>query len=73
MLGAVRGVDPETGHHFDDTKRFVDAVGLDDVAAHYGFRRVVAALDQDVGPDGFDQVQRGVFVEEDDQVNESVE
>ena len=29
MLGAVRGVDPETGHHFDDTKRYVDAVGLD--------------------------------------------
>ena len=28
MLGAVRGVDPETGHHFDDTKRYVDAVGL---------------------------------------------
>jgi len=27
MLGAVRGVDPETGHHFDDTKRFVDDVG----------------------------------------------
>jgi 4-oxalmesaconate hydratase len=28
MLGAVRGVDPETGNYFDDTKRFVDAVGL---------------------------------------------
>ncbi len=31
MLGAVRGVDPETGHYFDDTKRYVDAVGLDAV------------------------------------------
>jgi 4-oxalmesaconate hydratase len=28
MVGAVRGIDPETGHHFDDTKRYVDAVGL---------------------------------------------
>jgi 4-oxalmesaconate hydratase len=25
MLGAVRGIDPTTGHHFDDTKRYVDA------------------------------------------------
>ncbi|MGH6925322.1 MAG: amidohydrolase family protein [Propylenella sp.] len=24
MLGAVKGIDPETGHHFDDTKRYVD-------------------------------------------------
>jgi 4-oxalmesaconate hydratase len=28
MVGAVRGIDPKTGHHFDDTKRYVDAVGL---------------------------------------------
>lgn len=28
MLGAVRGVDPETGHHWDDTKRYIDALGL---------------------------------------------
>jgi 4-oxalmesaconate hydratase len=25
-VGAVRGIDPETGHAFDDTKRYVDAV-----------------------------------------------
>ena len=24
MLGAVKGVDPETGHNYDDTKRYVD-------------------------------------------------
>ena len=30
MLGAVRGVDPETGHHWDDTKRYVDALPLSD-------------------------------------------
>ena len=28
MLGAVRGVDPETGFHFDDTKRYIDAVDI---------------------------------------------
>src|SRR3984885_169809 len=30
MLGAVRGVDPETGNNFDDTKRFIDALALTD-------------------------------------------
>jgi 4-oxalmesaconate hydratase len=24
MIGAVRGIDPETGHHYDDTKRYLD-------------------------------------------------
>ena len=32
MVGAVRGVDPDTGHHFDDTKRYVDAAAIDDAA-----------------------------------------
>ena len=26
MVGAVRGIDPETGHYFDDTKRYLDAL-----------------------------------------------
>jgi 4-oxalmesaconate hydratase len=26
MVGAVKGIDPETGHNFDDTKRYIDAV-----------------------------------------------
>ena len=26
MYGAVKGVDPETGHHYDDTKRYIDAI-----------------------------------------------
>lgn len=30
MFGAVKGVDPETGHNFDDTKRYVDALDLSD-------------------------------------------
>jgi 4-oxalmesaconate hydratase len=28
MVGAVRGLDPETGHFFDDTKRYVDALDI---------------------------------------------
>ncbi len=28
MIGAVRGVDPETGHHYDDTKRYIDQLKL---------------------------------------------
>lgn len=28
MIGAVRGKDPCTGHHFDDTKRYVDGLAL---------------------------------------------
>ena len=24
MVGAVRGVDPDTGHYYDDTKRYID-------------------------------------------------
>ena len=26
VVGAVRGIDPETGHYFDDTRRYIDAV-----------------------------------------------
>ncbi len=30
MIGAVRGIDPESGHFFDDTKRYIDASDLSD-------------------------------------------
>jgi 4-oxalmesaconate hydratase len=30
MVGAVRGIDPESGHHFDDTLRYVDGAALSD-------------------------------------------
>ena len=50
MLGAVRGVDPQTGHYFDDTKRYIDA--LDDSARRHkrqifelNARRVYPRLD----------------------------
>jgi len=26
IIGAVKGIDPETGHNYDDTKRYIDAV-----------------------------------------------
>jgi 4-oxalmesaconate hydratase len=28
MVGAVRGLDPETGNYFDDTKRYIDAAAI---------------------------------------------
>ena len=32
MVGAVRGIDPETGHYYDDTKRYIEnAVNLSEV------------------------------------------
>jgi 4-oxalmesaconate hydratase len=30
MVGAVRGIDPETGQYYDDTKRYIEALGLSD-------------------------------------------
>ncbi len=30
MVGAVRGIDPRTGHYFDDTKRYIDALDISD-------------------------------------------
>lgn len=38
MVGAVKGIDPQTGFHFDDTRRYLDAVeSLDDRARHMLF------------------------------------
>jgi 4-oxalmesaconate hydratase len=49
MVGAVRGIDPETGHYFDDTRRYVDALPIDDEQRHAIFegnaRRVFPRLD----------------------------
>ena len=28
LLGAVRGIDPRTGHHYDDTKRYIDGAAV---------------------------------------------
>jgi 4-oxalmesaconate hydratase len=28
MIGAVRGIDPETGHYYDDTKRYIESSSI---------------------------------------------
>jgi 4-oxalmesaconate hydratase len=28
IVGAVKGIDPETGHYFDDTKRYIEAAAI---------------------------------------------
>jgi 4-oxalmesaconate hydratase len=49
MVGAVRGIDPQTGHYFDDTKRYVDARELTESDRRKVFelnaRRVYPRLD----------------------------
>ena len=49
MVGAVRGIDPTTGHYFDDTKRYVDALDISDAERDAIFegnaRRVFPRLD----------------------------
>jgi 4-oxalmesaconate hydratase len=48
MVGAVRGIDPETGNYFDDTKRYLDALPLTSSDRHKIFegnaRRVFPRL-----------------------------
>jgi len=50
MIGAVRGIDPTTGHYFDDTKRYVDALDISEAERHAIFegnaRRVFPRLDR---------------------------
>ena len=50
MVGAVRGIDPETGNYFDDTRRYVDALDISEEDKHKVFelnaRRVYPRLDK---------------------------
>ena len=50
MIGAVRGIDPETGHHYDDTRRYVEAAKLTPEERRMVFegnaRRVYPRLDR---------------------------
>lgn len=51
MIGAVRDIDPRTGHYFDDTKKYVDATSnLSDAQRAQVFegnaRRVYPRLDR---------------------------
>ena len=49
MIGAVQGIDPETGNYYDDTKRYIDACTLSDEDKKKVFetnaRRVFGRLD----------------------------
>jgi 4-oxalmesaconate hydratase len=49
MVGAVKGVDPDTGFNFDDTKRYIDALSIGDADKARIFegnaRRVFGRLD----------------------------
>jgi 4-oxalmesaconate hydratase len=55
IFGAVRGIDPETGHAYDDTKRFLEAVTWLDAGARakifeHNVRRVFPRLDRLIAP-----------------------
>ena len=50
MIGAVRGIDPQTGHYYDDTKRYVEATANLNAEQRYqvyegNARRVFSRLD----------------------------
>jgi 4-oxalmesaconate hydratase len=49
MVGAVRGIDPRTGHPFDDTRRYIEATGLSEAAKEgvyqHNARRAYPRLD----------------------------
>jgi 4-oxalmesaconate hydratase len=52
LLGAVKGIDPETGFHWDDTKRYVDALDISEddrrKVLELNARRVYPRLDSRV-------------------------
>ena len=49
MIGAVRGIDPESGHCYDDTRRYVEAAHIEDATRYAIYegnaRRVYPRLD----------------------------
>jgi 4-oxalmesaconate hydratase len=50
MIGAVRGIDPETGHYYDDTKRYIESTANLNAEQRYevyegNARRVFSRLD----------------------------
>lgn len=56
LLGAVNAVDPETGHSFDDTRRYIESIGLSEQELHAVFmqnaRRVYPLLDRTLAEQG---------------------
>ncbi|MGH8226577.1 MAG: amidohydrolase family protein [Steroidobacteraceae bacterium] len=56
MVGAVRGIDPRTGHYYDDTKRYIDALPVSEADRYKIFegnaRKVYPRLAERLGPPG---------------------
>ena len=54
MVGAVRGIDPQSGHYYDDTKRYVDGAAIDDADRRSilegNARRVFPRIEKALGP-----------------------
>jgi 4-oxalmesaconate hydratase len=50
MIGAVRGIDPTTGHYYDDTRRYIESAAIEPEARHKIYeanaRRVYPRLDR---------------------------
>jgi 4-oxalmesaconate hydratase len=62
MLGAVKGIDPETGHYYDDTKRYIDQAEALNAGSRYKIfegnaRRVYPRLDKQLEMRGRPGVQ----------------
>jgi 4-oxalmesaconate hydratase len=58
MIGAVRGIDPETGHYYDDTKRYIESTTNLNAEQRYAVyegnaRRVFSRLDTQLKAKGF--------------------
>jgi 4-oxalmesaconate hydratase len=57
MIGAVRGIDPETGHYYDDTKRYIESTANLNSEQRYAVyegnaRRVFSRLDKQLKAKG---------------------
>jgi 4-oxalmesaconate hydratase len=56
MVGAVRGIDPETGQYFDDTRRYIDRLEIAEEDRRKVFsgnvRRVYPRLDAALKAEG---------------------
>ena len=59
MVGAVRGIDPETEHYFDDTKRYIDQIPwmsasdktkIFELNVRKVYPRIVALIDEAASP-----------------------
>lgn len=44
MIGAVRGMDPQTGNYFDDTKRYIDSAKISEIEREQIYAKNVRAV-----------------------------